>query len=139
MKRVIAAVLLGIYLIVLLDLTLFQFPQPGAHANFVPFRSISRDLRHGGWEMIINFVGNLAVFLPLGLLPPTLSRRWCSPLRIALISLFLSALIESLQYLSGRRVADVDDLILNVLGGLLGYGVWIAMERLMLRPGARLS
>ena len=38
-----------------------------------------------------------------------------------LFCLCLSAMIEVGQYVSGRRVADVDDLILNTLGGLLGY------------------
>jgi len=35
--------------------------------------------------------------------------------------LSLSLAIEGGQYLSGRRVTDVDDLILNTLGSLLGY------------------
>ncbi len=42
-------------------------------------------------------------------------------------------MIEVVQYTSGRRVADVDDLILNTLGGLLGYGVLALSMRLMRR------
>ncbi len=38
----------------------------------------------------------------------------------------VSLLIEVLQGISGRRVADVDDVILNTLGGLMGYGCWLA-------------
>ena len=38
-----------------------------------------------------------------------------------LFGLSLSLAIEGGQYLSGRRVTDVDDLILNTLGTLLGY------------------
>jgi glycopeptide antibiotics resistance protein len=127
LKRAITAVLLCGYLIVLLDLTLFQYPQPGANVNLLPFRSMAHDLRHGGWELLVNFFGNVVVFLPLGLLLPILWRRWRSALRITLVSFTLSASIETLQYVSGRRIADVDDVILNTLGGVMGYGLWIGL------------
>ena len=40
---------------------------------------------------------------------------------VAVFSLSISFVIEVGQYISGRRVPDVDDLILNTLGGMLGY------------------
>ena len=127
MRRAIAAATLILYLVVLFDLTLFRFYQPGASANLVPFRTIALDLHKGGWEMVVNFVGNVVVFLPMGLLVPTLWRGRSPLLRVAVACLTLSTLIESLQFASGRRVADVDDVILNVAGGVLGGLVWIGL------------
>ncbi|MBX6313082.1 MAG: VanZ family protein, partial [Isosphaeraceae bacterium] len=89
--------------------------------NLVPLRTIARDLNVRGKDFVVNFVGNLAAFLPLGAL---LRRLWgsrASAQRVALAGMALSLAIELLQFLSGRRVADVDDVLLNTLGALLGY------------------
>lgn len=135
MRKVVASVALAIYLVILFDLTLFQFPQPGAPPNFVPFRSILFGFRWGGEMLVVNFLGNLAAFAPVGLLAPAFWPRTGLALRVAAASFGLSFLIEALQYRSGSRVADVDDLILNTLGGLIGYGAWLSMGRGMRTMG----
>ena len=89
--------------------------------NLVPFRSMIRDWQHGGWPFVINFVGNIVAFVPMGLLPPFIFKRPTKLWEVLVFSLFVSLLIEGGQLYSGRRVPDVDDLILNALGGLLGY------------------
>ena len=128
MQRILAAKMIVAYLMVLFALTLGGFYQPNAPRNFVPFRSIEHDLRAGGFEFVVNFLGNLVAFVPMGwLLPSLLGRRWLA-LRVAGLSLALSLLVEVLQGISGRRVADVDDVILNTLVGLLGYGFWLVAE-----------
>ena len=105
----------------LLDLALLQFLSRNPAPNFVPLRSIVADWRSGGREFVVNFLGNIVAFLPIGMIP-RLARRRCSGFWYAAVfSLSLSAMIESVQYMTGRRVADVDDLILNTLGGVLGY------------------
>ena len=48
------------------------------------------------------------------------------PWRVGLLAACLSLLIESLQFAWGGRCADVDDVMLNTIGGLLGYGLWVA-------------
>ncbi|WP_435016521.1 VanZ family protein [Tundrisphaera sp. TA3] len=123
-----AAVVLVVYLAVLCRLTLFMFLQPVARPNFIPLRTIRFDLARGGEPFVVNILGNLGVFLPMGFLVPILwPRRSGSMLtRVAAASFGLSLLIEVLQYLSGRRIADVDDLLLNTLGGMLGYGLWLS-------------
>ena len=74
---------------------------------------------------MVNFLGNLAAFVPMGWLLLGLLGRRRLALRVAGLSLVLSLIIEVLQGLSGRRVADVDDVILNTAGGLIGYGFWV--------------
>lgn len=68
-----------------------------------------------------NILGNLFLFLPLGFLSSFLikSKKLMS---VFTYSLLFSTLIEVMQYifLTSRR-ADVDDVILNTVGGVLGY------------------
>jgi glycopeptide antibiotics resistance protein len=70
-------------------------------------------------------VGNVALFIPLGALLPLLFRGDMPAKRILVVSLVASVSIELLQFV-GRwvgnpRWSDVDDVIFNVLGALLGY------------------
>ena len=121
MKRTTAAALLAAHLVVLIDLTLFQFLQRDPSPNLMPFRTMARDLRNGGSELIVNFVGNVVAFVPIGFLLPTVwPGRWTA-WRVALAAAALSGSIEAAQYATGRRVADVDDVTLNTAGALLGY------------------
>jgi glycopeptide antibiotics resistance protein len=52
---------------------------------------------------------------------------------IFFISLCVSLLIEILQLIFYLGTCDIDDLILNVLGSLLGYGVYRLFKRLYIR------
>ena len=89
-----------------------------------PLQTTAMFLRLGGWQMLVNVAGNLLAFMPLGFLWPLLrpgsTRAW----RVVWLAASVSLLIETLQYFSGRRFADVDDILLNALGGLLGYGAY---------------
>ena len=99
--------------------------------NLVPFRTIAEYfgvLRGGSVTLfLVNFAGNILVFVPLGLLPPLLWRR-CRGAWGAALTALCSLFVELCQIFTGRSV-DVDDLILNTLGGLLG---WL-LARLLLR------
>lgn len=78
----------------------------------------------------MNLAGNIILFLPLGLLYPLIRKKRVGFREIFLVSLGTTVLIESLQYLflSSRR-ADIDDIILNLLGGIIGYGLYKWMNR----------
>ncbi|MEO6809138.1 MAG: VanZ family protein [Isosphaeraceae bacterium] len=130
MRRSAVLALLIVYLLVLLNLTLVQFPQPGASANLIPFATIARDVQAGGWGLRMNVGGNLVAFLPLGILLVWLQRGRATPFGVALASVGLSLTIESLQYLSGQRVADIDDVLLNTLSGVLGFALAVGLDRL---------
>ena len=126
-RRGVASVLLLIYLIVLGYLTLFRFHQVNPEHNLIPGRTILHDLGNGGAELVINTLGNVVATLPLGaLLPIVVPRRLVSAVRVALAAFLTSLLVEVAQFWLGKRVADVDDLILNTLGGWFGYGLHLA-------------
>lgn len=119
--RALGVGLLFAYLLFLLNLTWLQFPSQGSGYNAVPFRSMIADWRGGGREWFVNFLGNIVAFLPIGLLPVAIRPRSARLRDAVLFCLALSCLIEAVQYAIGRRFADVDDILLNTFGGLLGY------------------
>ena len=128
LRRASLLIATGLYLAGLLYLTLFAFRVPrlplSAGLNLRPFASIVHDLRHGGRPFVLNLLGNVAAFAPAGVLLPALRARPTSAGRVAATCLGLSLMIESAQLASRGRVADVDDLALNVLGGLVGFWGW---------------
>ena len=99
--------------------------------NPVPFATLSAQL--GGIPSVAlrQIGGNVGLLLPLGLIGPVLMpslRRVC---RLALVALCVSVAIELIQLagtLTGfiERSVDVDDLVLNVVGALIGWLVWRA-------------
>ena len=125
-----ASLLLLAYLLILGYLTLFRFYQVNPGYNLIPGRTIAHDLGKGGAELLINFFGNIAATVPLGmLLPMVVPRQVRTAMRAALASFLTSVLIEVSQRWLGLRVADVDDVILNTLGGWLGYGLGLVWRR----------
>ncbi len=100
--------------------------------NLIPFRESARLFRFyvktGMWSAIwINFPGNIIMFLPIGIFSALLMdkpRWWKSTLCTLLLSLF----IEIFQLFVSRGT-DVDDLILNTLGGLCGYWLFLPLRK----------
>ena len=119
--KTLGTILLAVWLVLFLDMTLRWFPDPHSGTNFIPFKTIRHDLNKGGRDFWINFCGNVVYFIPAGALLPWVRSRPTSALRVALCALAVSASVETAQYVSGRRVADIDDVILNVSGALLGF------------------
>jgi glycopeptide antibiotics resistance protein len=137
--RMLAGFLLALWLIGGLVLTLEPaHPLPGqvVDDNLVPFHTLSIYWANlGSWFWMRNLAGNLALLLPLGLLGPialpALDRWW----RVALLSLLVSTAIELTQLLVPDRSADIDDVIVNVFGALLGYLAFMIL-RAALTPRA---
>lgn len=90
--------------------------------NIIPFRTISQFMsaRYNRSIKIINVLGNIVVFMPLGIMLPLLSKRLAGVAKGVLFSAGLSAVIEIMQFIFAVGVTDIDDLILNILGGFLG-------------------
>ncbi|MBN2414511.1 VanZ family protein [bacterium] len=96
--------------------------------NLVPFQTI-RDYIHYSSDMPIlrwfsNLAGNLFIFVPLGLYLPVVfkvKRKLFSVLPAVFV---VSLSLEALQYLFGTGSTDIDDLLLNTLGGILGFGLF---------------
>jgi glycopeptide antibiotics resistance protein len=85
--------------------------------------------------LFIDVAGNIAVFVPFGAAlafamsaAPLTRRQW---LQLASAGLALSAGIEIAQFAVPGRVTDIDDVILNVLGTLIGGALMSALLYLM--------
>ena len=82
-------------------------------------------------RMIEQLLLNIVMFVPLGFLTPVCFPKF-RPLRPCLFSLTgYSLTIEILQFFIGRS-ADIDDLIMNTLGGILGWLLFCAVRRTQL-------
>lgn len=100
--------------------------------NLIPFATISRYMqmirtltdpglfRHA----LVNLVGNVVLFIPLGFFLPYFCRPLRGFLRTALTVLALIVVVELTQYVTLLGSCDVDDLVLNMAGALMGYPVW---------------
>lgn len=99
-----------------------------ARVNLTPFATLRLFYRVGGTAAKINLLGNLLVFVPLGLLPPMIWKK-CRGLMYGILPGFLFSLsVECLQYFTGRSV-DIDDLLLNTLGAAAGWLLWKLFPR----------
>ena len=125
-----AGLLLFEYLFVLFFLAVFvRSVREVRMYNFAPFWSY-RAIYGGGKHLFIEIVTNLVAFIPAGfLLGCSFSKvKWW---RVVLMSGAFSALIETMQFVFKRGHAEFDDVFHNVLGCLIGYGVYVGIAQLV--------
>jgi glycopeptide antibiotics resistance protein len=98
-------------------MVLTPLPQAG-EVHLVPFQELSWYLRAETTDMLVQLVGNLAVFAAFGAGAPV---RWRLSLpMVALLAALGAATVELLQFgLDMGRVASVDDVLLNTAGAVL--------------------
>lgn len=91
--------------------------------NLVLFQEIKRFWTYReqlGWIAYANLFGNVLIFVPFGFFMPMAS-RYRSFFLTLFYSFGLSFLVESFQLVTRVGSFDVDDLLLNTLGGVAGY------------------
>ncbi|MBO1000044.1 VanZ family protein [Bacillus sp. SD075] len=91
--------------------------------NFIPFKTMFINVQSLSWHDLSNLVGNIALFIPFGVFLVLLSKnKGMSSIGVLALSLSLSLYLECLQIVFSIGIFDVDDLMLNTSGGVLGYG-----------------
>ena len=95
--------------------------------NLHPFRHLfdynnTRDL-------IWNLAGNAAMFVPSGIILPIIYRKLDRFWKVLGTGALISLCIEILQLPFASRASDIDDLVLNVFGVAVGYGIYVAVKR----------
>lgn len=118
-----------IYILLLYYIVTFQDNNYGTN-NFVPFKEIFR-YKITSSLFIRNVVGNVLLFVPFGLFVTHYVKNK-SFLPTMLLSLLVSCAIEFAQSSIGRT-ADIDDVILNTLGGLFGYLLYRSGDKVVMR------
>jgi glycopeptide antibiotics resistance protein len=100
--------------------------------NLVPFREIERFWKYRselGIHSFYNLAGNILIFMPAGFFIPVLWKQRRGGIFTACVTLGMSLLMEILQLILRVGSFDVDDLLLNTLGGILGYLLLILIEK----------
>jgi glycopeptide antibiotics resistance protein len=136
-KHVIPLLILIVYIGILIKIMVFK-DIPAIHigtlvlnfggidashpANFVPFKTIvPYILGYKGWIIAgINLIGNIILLVPVGFLVPFIYSNitWKKSLIIAILA---GLTIETMQVVLHVGIFDIDDVMLNALGVMIGY------------------
>lgn len=99
-------------------------------SNFIPFRTIGgyiRAVKESAMNLDIpikNIVGNLLLLFPMGIYLPCLFKRFRTIGKFIVSILIMLLVIETLQILLRRGSFDIDDIIMNVTGAIIGFAIW---------------
>lgn len=146
-KRLVVALILLLYTAILIKVMVFKDvptirigqlmlnfggTDTGHSPNFVPFKTILPYLfGFKGWIIAgINLLGNIVLLVPIGFLTPLIfpNMTWKKTLVLALAS---GIIIELMQVVLHVGIFDIDDVILNALGVIIGYSKFILLAKWM--------
>lgn len=126
-----AGLLLVEYMVLLLALAvLMRKVQPDRVFNFAPFWSYREVLRSGKDALLTQNIANVLAFVPIGLLLGC-AFGWMKWWKALAIGGGFSLLIEVLQFVLIRGFAELDDVFHNVLGCMIGYWIFIAINSIL--------
>lgn len=137
--RLIAQIGFYLYMILIFYFVLFserygRLSQVGYHYNFTLFQEIRRFVMYWDYftfeEILTNLFGNIFAFSPFGSLLPFVRERKTNFFSVLFATFCFSMSIESLQLIFRLGVFDVDDLLLNTIGGVIGYFGYLIVRRL---------
>ncbi|MEU0522011.1 VanZ family protein [Streptosporangium sp. NPDC006007] len=146
--RLLSGIALAVYALLLLNVTLFPLPVQSAllrdlrlsdspDNNLIPVKGLISMAERESWAVLIRqIIGNILLLLPLGYLVPVI---WNvkGVHRLAFIAFGVSLLVEMAQLVISQaigytyKIFDVDDIILNTFGGIMGYILYVALVPLI--------
>lgn len=117
----------AIYILCLFQVVTFQDDMALYGNNFIPFHEIFR-YEVTSRLFLKNVIGNMIMFFPFGFfISYYINPDYIKP--ILFLTLIASVAIEVVQLLIGR-VFDIDDILLNLVGGALGYAIYNFMRKI---------
>lgn len=138
MKKVVRPIVWGVFVLYCLVLIYILFLSRGAlthysfaqyfkqFTNFIPFKTIVEYIQRyrDGFQnlSVINLLGNFVLFLPMGMALPCLFQKLNRFWKVVLCVLAIVVSVELLQGLLRVGSVDIDDVIFNLCGAMLGYG-----------------
>ena len=117
--------LLGIIYFLLLYYLLLSTENASSGINLVPFKEMTR-YNIGSRSFYYNVIGNIILFMPFGYFISSYLKANRTR-HIFFISLLISLTAELIQYKIGRAF-DIDDIILNVIGAVIGFMIYISTQ-----------
>ncbi len=117
-----------IYILLLFELLTGTENTLGSGFNIIPFQEIFR-YEIGSKMFIFNVLGNILIFVPFGYFVSRYIKAknvW----QIILLSIITSVTVETVQLRIGRSF-DIDDIFLNLIGGIIGYFLFISLDAII--------
>ncbi len=109
--------------------------------NLELFKEIRRFCVHrktlGTAAVLLNLLGNVAAFVPFAFMLPIVTPRARGFFRTVFLTFLLSLGIEIIQLATRVGSFDVDDLLLNTIGGILGYLLYRIVREIRIRRKLR--
>ena len=140
-KREIQLLLVYICIIVVARFTFFPFSKVNGKIQPIVYESAKAYPFRINWipfvnlldypemrDILINVIGNTAMFVPLGIVWPSVYKELDTHWKILSAGIGVSLFIEILQLPFYDRVSDIDDLILNALGFIIGYLIYLIVK-----------
>ena len=128
--------LLMIIYILLLYQMLLSTENATSGINIIPFKEITR-YPFGSTLFFYNVIGNIALFIPFGYFISD-KIKLKKTTQIITVSAIISLTAEIIQYKIGRAF-DIDDILLNATGAIIGYALYYIIQKLKTRLPASLQ
>ena len=142
-KREIQLIFVYICIVVVARFTFFPFSKVNGEIQPLVFESAKAIPFRVNWipfvklfdypemrDILINVIGNTAMFIPLGIVWPSVYKGLDTHWKVISAGIGVSLCIEILQLPFYDRVSDVDDLLLNSLGFIIGYLLYLLAKSL---------
>lgn len=129
----ITMILSTIYFLILIWILLFKMNlsikdiYKSRSINLIPF---GQSVIVNGKIYINEIIGNIFVFIPIGIYTCMLGTNWSFIKKIA-PSFIISLAIEGLQFVFALGTTDVTDLLGNTLGGIVGIGIFLLLSKVL--------
>lgn len=133
-------VLFGVYALVMFYLLFFQrmgrssgiayHEYITSAVNLIPFRTIINYIsdfqKYSSLSSFsfVNLSGNIVLFIPLGIFLPTIWKKQRKFSKFVITVCITIIAVELIQLFTMLGSCDIDDLIFNVLGAVIGFGIW---------------
>ncbi|WP_227868385.1 VanZ family protein [Clostridioides sp. ZZV15-6388] len=126
-------VLITIRIILFKDIPIYAIFKGGFRSvNLIPFYTVWEFMTDSNISLvraIANIIGNVGIFIPMGIFLPVVLKKLDKRNIIIIISL-ISLGFELIQYILAIGSSDIDDVILNSLGGILGIIIYTKVTKL---------
>lgn len=104
--------------------------QGSINYNLIPFRSMSIQIEHiTQWWALKDLLGNIIPFIPFGFLLPIAYKKFSSAIKVFFTGLASILLIEIFQFFTKLGSFDIDDIILNMIGIVCGYLMFLVINQ----------
>lgn len=130
---VIASIIYVATLIKLLFFRFYMYSNSVYLYNLVPFKTITtyiRDYHHYNFRTWFdNLFGNILLMIPLGFIVPYFFKKLKNTTKIILTIVFIISILEITQFGLHLGSFDIDDIILNTLGGITGIFIFRIIKK----------